>query len=302
MKRVIIFFGVFALLTGFTFFAFSSELPILAVVAFENHSRVRVPDVENMGLQFLESALLDLGRFTLVDRLSIDRSLTEIGFSSASGLVDPSYAIQLGKMLGARYLAMGNIIDISSRTTEFRGYGIPPRRSFVSLTLNLRVVDAERGTVVFTDQVTLSRENLPFEFTSVKISGEAREALGNLMQEAIRRLVGRFNQRMMQIAAQPVPEADKVRVFVDSVPPGADVEIGGLFWGNTPCELTLEDGKVVEIAISLAGYENWVKKVLIRPELTITATLRELPSPSGGDAKTEIQVEVGIQGGKGEDW
>ena len=68
-------------------------------------------------------------------------------------------------MLGARYLAMGNIIDISSRTTEFRGYGITTRRSFVSLTLNLRVVDAERGTVVFTDQVTLSRENLPFEFT-----------------------------------------------------------------------------------------------------------------------------------------
>ena len=65
MKRVIIFFGVFALLTGFTFFAFSSELPILAVVAFENHSRVRVPDVENMGLQFLESALLDLGRSPL---------------------------------------------------------------------------------------------------------------------------------------------------------------------------------------------------------------------------------------------
>ena len=122
------------------------------------------------------------------------------------------------------------------------------------------------------------------------------------MQEAIRRLVGRFNQRVMQIVAQPVPKVGKVRVFVDSIPPGADVEVSGLFWGNTPCELILEDGKVVEIAISLAGYENWVKKVLIRPELTITATLRELPSPSGGDVKTEIQVEVGIQGGKGEDW
>lgn len=296
MKRVMIFFGVLVLLGGFASFAFSSELPVLAVVAFENHSQVRIPDVENMGLQFLESALLNSGRFTLVDRLSVERSLTEIGFSSASGLVDPSYAIQLGKMLGARYLAMGNIIDISSRTTEFRGYGITTRRSFVSLTLSLRVIDAEKGTIVFTDQVTLSRENLPFEFTSVRISGGAREALGSLMQEAIQRLVGRFNQRMAQVATQPAPKVGKVRVLVDSIPSGADVEIGGLFWGNTPCELSLEEGKVVEIAISLAGYETWVKKVLIRPELTITATLRELPPPPSGDVKTEVQVEVGVQG------
>jgi hypothetical protein len=300
MQRVFLFAVFLFLLLAFTSFALCDELPILAVVAFENHSRVRIPDVENMGLQYLESALLNLGRFTLADRLSVERSLTEIGFSSASGLVDPNYAIQLGRMLGARYLAMGNIIDLSCQTTEFRGYGITTHRSFVSMTLGLRVIDAERGTVVFIDQVTLSRENLPFEFTSVRISGGALGALQNLMQEGIRRLAGRLNQRMAQVIAQPVPQVGKVHITVDSIPQGADVEIGGIFWGNTPCELHLEDGKVVEITISLAGYEPWVKKVLVRPDLRIVATLREVPPPPSGGARTEVQVEVGIRDQEGE--
>lgn len=297
MKKGIFLFVVFGVLLGVLILpSTGSALPVLAVVAFENHTEVRIPDLENMGLQYLESALLNLGRFTLADRTSVNRSLTEIGFSSASGLVDPAYAIQLGRMLGARYLAVGNIMDISYRTTKFQGYGITTRRSFVSVTLGLRVIDAERGTVVFTDQITLSRENLPFEFSSVQISGGAMKTLGELLNKGINRLAGRLNQRMAVVVAQPVPPVGKVKIKLDSIPSGADVEIGGIFWGNTPCELFLEDGKVMEITISLAGYDPWVKKVLIRPDLEIVATLREVPPPPSDDVRTEVQVEVGIGG------
>jgi curli biogenesis system outer membrane secretion channel CsgG len=293
MQRKVLPFGLFVLaLLVFPPLLSGKEPPVIAVVAFENHTRVYIPDVENMGLQYLESALLSTGQFTLADRLTVDRSLTEIGFSSASGLVDPAYSIQLGKMLGAKYLVAGNVIDISCKTTEFRGYGVTTHRSFVSVTLGLRVVDAERGMVFFIDQVTLSRENLPFEFTSVRISGESRTTLQNLMQEGVRRLVGRFSQKMTQLVSQAAPPARTVRVFIDSIPPGADVEIGGIFFGNTPCELFLEEGKVLEITVSLAGYDSWTKKVLIRPDLKITATLRETPRTAPG--QTQVQVQVGI--------
>lgn len=98
-----------------------------------------------MGLQVLESTLLSLGQFTLVDRMTVENSLTEIGFSSASGLVDPDYAIQLGKMLGARYLTIGGVVEVVSRTAEFQGYGIKTQRTAFSVTVALRVVDTERG-------------------------------------------------------------------------------------------------------------------------------------------------------------
>lgn len=293
MSQKVVFLGTFVLsLLIFVLPSPGKELPVLAVVAFENHSNVYLPDVANMGLQYLESALLATGRFALADRLSIERSLTEIGFSSASGLVDPKYAIELGRMLGARYLAMGNVIDISTRTTEFRGYGITTRRSFVSVTLGLRVVDAERGTVFFTDQVTLSRESVPLEFAGVRTSDGGQATLQNLMAEGIKRLVGRFSQKIAQAAPQVSSPAKMVQVSIASIPSGADVEIGGIFYGNTPCELSLEEGKVLEITVSLAGYEPWVKKVLIRPGLAITATLREIPQKSPG--KTRVDVEINL--------
>jgi hypothetical protein len=109
MKKYLILLMVMAIFFVPTLiFAQEYQLPTLAVVSFENHSKVRCPDLENMGLQFLESTLSKSGMFTLLDRLTVQKSVEELGFNSASGLVDPSYAIQLGKMLGARYLATGN--------------------------------------------------------------------------------------------------------------------------------------------------------------------------------------------------
>jgi len=255
-------------------FAVDYHLPTLAVVSFENHSKVKVPDLENMGLQFLESALAKSGMFTLLDRLIVQKSLEEIGFSSASGLVDPSFAIQLGKMLGARYLATGNVIDITQRVIEFRGYGIYTKRTAISVTVGLRVVDAERGTIFFIDQ-DVAAEELPMDTTNVKTSGETYSIYQNLMKQAILKSVYSLRQRV--IAATPeAPKIPKmILVPINSEPIGADVEVSGIFYGNTPCELPLEEGKVLEITISLGGYDPWIKKIAVSSALEINAKLNK---------------------------
>ena len=266
------------------------QLPTLAVVSFENHSKVRVPDLENMGLQFLETALAKSEMFTLLDRLTVQKSLEEIGFSSASGLVDPSFAIQLGKMLGARYLATGNVIDITKRVTEFRGYGIYTKRTAISVTIGLRVVDAERGTIFFIDQDVAAQE-LPIDTTNVKTSGETYSIYQNLMKQAILKSVNSLRQRVIAI----IPEAPKIPkmilVPINSEPIGADVEISGIFYGNTPCELPLEEGKILEIIISLGGYDPWIKKILVNPALKINAKLNKIIPPTD---TSDVNVNIGI--------
>ena len=247
-------------------------LPTLAVVSFENHSKVKVPDLENMGLQFLESALAKSGMFTLLDRLTVQKSLLEIDFSSASGLVDPSFAIQLGKMLGARYLAAGNVIDITKRVTEFRGYGIYTKRTAISVTVGLRVVDAERGTIFFIDQDVAAAE-LPIDTTNVKTFGETYSIYQTLMKQAILKSVYSLRQRVIAITPEAPKIPKMILVPINSEPVGADVEISGIFYGNTPCELPLEEGKVLEITISLGGYDPWTKKILVNPALKINAKL-----------------------------
>ena len=265
-------------------------LPTLAVVSFENHSNVKVTDLENMGLQFLESTLSKSGMFTLLDRLTVQKSVEELGFNSASGLIDPSYAIQLGKMLGARYLATGNVIDITRRVTEFKGYGITTKRTAVSVTIGLRIVDAERGTIFFIDQ-DVAAEELPIDTTNVKNSGQTYSIYQNLMKQAILKSVNSLRQRV--IATTPeVSKAPKViLVPVNSEPVGADVEISGIFYGNTPCELSLEEGKVLEIVISLGGYDPWIKKISVSSALKINAKLNKTIPPADS---SDLNVNIGI--------
>ncbi len=53
------------------------------------------------------------------------------------------------------------------------------------------------------------------------------------------------------------------------------MELGGIFYGNTPCKLVLEEDTVVEITVGLPGYIPWVKRVKIAPDLRIKEILKE---------------------------
>ncbi|MDK2895923.1 MAG: penicillin-binding protein activator [Candidatus Atribacteria bacterium] len=267
--------------------------PTLAVVSFENHSQVNVPDVENMGIQFLESAIANSGMFTLVDRQTVDKNLEELGFNAASGLVDPSYSIQLGKMLGAQYIATGSVVDITQKVTEFKGYNIHTKRVAISVTTGLRVIDAERGTVFFVDQNVAAQENLPINTQNVYTSDQTYSIYQTLMKQSILKSVNNLNQKVIRTRPETPTVARKIPIPIDSEPDGADVEIMGIFYGNTPCEIPLEEGKILEIKVSLGGYEPWIKRVNIHEGLEIRAKLHKKPiSESSG---SNVKVNVGVQ-------
>jgi curli biogenesis system outer membrane secretion channel CsgG len=267
--------------------------PTLAVVAFENHSQVNVPDVENMGIQFLESNIANSGMFTLVDRQTVDKNLEELGFNAASGLVDPSYSIQLGKMLGAQYIATGSVVDITRKVTEFKGYNIKTKRVAISVTTGLRVIDAERGTVFFIDQDVAAQENLPINTQNVDTSGQTYSIYQTLMKQSILKSVNSLNQKVTRNRPETPTVARKIPIPIDSEPDGADVEIKGIFYGNTPCEIPLEEGDVLEIKVSLGGYEPWVKKVNVYEGLEIKAKLHKKPISESSDS--DVKVNVGVQ-------
>jgi len=262
-----------------------SETPIAAVIAFENHSGVQIPNMENMGFQILESSLLSSGTLTLVDRATVQKSLTEIGFNISTGLVDPNFSIKLGKMLGARYLITADLIDLTTKTIEFKGYDVETKKTAVSMTVGMRVVDAEKGTVFFIRQETAAKEFLP---TEINVSeNETFSIYQKLMEEAITRSVQKFNQKISLLQKEGTQKENLVQIKVNSDPVGADVEIGGLFYANTPCEISLEEGKIIQIQISLAGYMPWVKNIKASTGLEINAKLGKETPVEPSQAKTE---------------
>jgi hypothetical protein len=68
-------------------------------------------------------------------------------------------------------------------------------------------------------------------------------------------------------------------VFVGSSPTGAEIEVDGVFVGQTPAQLPLDTGER-KIRITMTGYKVWERSlhVLHGARQTISAELERLPS------------------------
>jgi curli biogenesis system outer membrane secretion channel CsgG len=108
------------------------------------------------------------GRFSVVDRTHLNSTLGEHQLT-ASGEVDPQSAISAGKMVGARYLITGNILQFdqtgqsgASASSFLPSYvgaaagGVSTHR--VTIKVAVHVIDARTGQIVqgFSDEKTRS--------------------------------------------------------------------------------------------------------------------------------------------------
>jgi curli biogenesis system outer membrane secretion channel CsgG len=116
----------------------------------------------------LTDRMVNDGRFNVLDRTHLTSTLSEHQLG-ASGEVDPQTAITAGKMVGARYLVTGNIIELdqtgqsgASAGSLLPGVfgaaagGVSTHR--VTIKVAVRVIDARTGQIVqsFSDEETRS--------------------------------------------------------------------------------------------------------------------------------------------------
>jgi len=78
----------------------------------------------------LTESLLNVRRFTLIERMKVDQVMGEQAFG-LTGAVDPEYAAKVGKMLGADALMVG-VVNSDGKNVE----------------IDVRLVDAESGNVI----------------------------------------------------------------------------------------------------------------------------------------------------------
>jgi hypothetical protein len=61
-------------------------------------------------------------------------------------------------------------------------------------------------------------------------------------------------------SAAPSPTSASASVTIDSIPPGADIEIDGAFVGNTPSTITVAPG-THDITVKKKGFVDWTRKM-----------------------------------------
>jgi curli biogenesis system outer membrane secretion channel CsgG len=99
----------------------------------------------NVTTATLEDALTQSGRFEVIAGAQRDRLLKEQGFNN-SQLVDPQQATKVGKLLSARYIIVGNALDV---TVKKKGGGFSPIDfgSDIKTRIQIQMIEAETGIV-----------------------------------------------------------------------------------------------------------------------------------------------------------
>lgn len=76
----------------------------------------------------------------------------------------------------------------------------------------------------------------------------------------------------------PAAAATKASLIITSTPPGADIDIDGLFVGNTPSTVDVALG-THEITVKMSGFTDWTRKLAVTGgNIRLDATLEAVPA------------------------
>lgn len=236
----------------------------IAIVDFRDNSGKNLEDIGEASTEILGTLLSQTDKFNVLERSKLEAIIIEQGLTM-SGLIDSDKTtVQIGKLLGANYIITGSVVSLTTKTVRFKGYKIETEKVITEMSVNVKIINITTGKIEFASLFNAKEEVLNAA-ASTESTGIERTLLTNALKSAVTELV-------KKIDAKNIKNIEKIVVNFESNPNGADVEIDGVFYGNTPTTVPLNPG-LHEVVISLAGYESWTKKINAIEGLTIKATL-----------------------------
>ena len=151
---------------------------------FKNKS-VTVDRYSEIPRSMLEDEIANMG-VKVVERQNLTKLLEENQFTLKSGLVDSSTALKVGKMVGANTLVNGTILNISTKTKNYTGYGIKTQTNQIICNLRVHVVDINTGGILFTKMVKGVSTNVKTDNAEEIDSDEAASSIENAVQEIVK--------------------------------------------------------------------------------------------------------------------
>ena len=122
----------------------------IGVVDFENKTTYGANRLGTSASDILITELAKSGKFIVVERDKMNQVMAEQKLAM-TGAIDPSTAAKVGRILGLNAIVTGAISQFGE-TTEGSEYLITQSKSqIVKCTVDIRVVDAETGQVLYAD-------------------------------------------------------------------------------------------------------------------------------------------------------
>lgn len=258
------------LLVGFASFAVQAR-PTVAVVDFQINIRDTNPKLVQICEDLLSVSLVNTEEFTVVERSRLADIIEEQKLS-LTGLMDSrELRTQVGKLLGADYLATGAITSFDVHTETFRGYGVTTTQLVASLSGVLQIIDVTTGAIEVALPFTSEHEENISANQRINRGNYVSPLLEKALSKAMPRIVEHFG-RGFSNSTESIYAIDIATVYVYSDPGGARVYVNHRLYGRTPIEIDLSKGTYT-FEVVHSDYRAWARELTIFDGLRINATL-----------------------------
>jgi curli biogenesis system outer membrane secretion channel CsgG len=189
----------------------------VGVVDFENKTKYGEARLGTSASDVLITELVKSGKFIVVERgkLSTIMSEQKLGMS---GAIDATTAAKVGRILGLNAIVTGAVTQFGSQTEGSEYLIAQSKRQVVKATVDIRVVDAETGQILYAD----SGSGLGVKKTGGVLGLGTRAGYDeSLEQEALRAAIVKFvNNIVDQIEKKPwscrVADAEGQNVYLNA--------------------------------------------------------------------------------------
>ena len=160
----------------------------IAVVDFENKTAYGQGRLGGAAADILITEMTKTGKFIVVERDKMNKLLEEQKLG-ATGAIDPNTAAQMGKILGVNAIVTGAVSNFGVSTTGADYLVAQRKKQLAQVTIDVRVVDAETGQVLYADTGKGESQSSKGSFLGMGTQGGYEETLeGDALRAAVSQL------------------------------------------------------------------------------------------------------------------
>jgi curli biogenesis system outer membrane secretion channel CsgG len=166
--------------------------PRVAVMDFDNKTGYRGWRLGQGASDMLSTEMVKIGKFRMMEREHLASILKEQKLGT-SGLVNPSTAAQVGKVIGVEYIVTGAVTEYGESRGGGGGRGVSVGTRGYSAAVDIRLVDTTTGEIVFADTASHSLGSVSVRVFGIG-GGEAfdEKKATEALREAIKELAGKL--------------------------------------------------------------------------------------------------------------
>ena len=191
MKRNIALILGVALLVSVVLPSFAaSDRPRIAVLEFQNKADNQwwYNGGGRAAQDVFVTELVKSGKFRVIDREQLAALMREKNLS-LGGDVDPSTAIQAGKLLGVQYFLTGAVTEYGNTNTGGSGFGISAGKKKFVAAMNARVIDTQTGEILWADEARAEESTVKVRVFGVGGGKDDERMFDKVMKPVIGQLV-----------------------------------------------------------------------------------------------------------------